>query len=84
MSDISSFIYHKYMAIRASAVISVSDVYYEEVSQEDIEAGVIKNGIFTVTLTNGYPLTFRAAFGEIEKEHEEFMIQLRDCELGNE
>jgi hypothetical protein len=68
-----SFVYLHNITIRVSAIISVTDVVYEELNEEDIEAGVIKNGIFTVTLTNGYPITFRGPFGEIENEHEKFL-----------
>lgn len=85
MSDYSSFgfFYHKNITIRASAIISLSDVMYEEQSEEDIEEGLVKYGMFTVTLINGYPVTFRGASGEIELEHKEFLKNMLYCEAAS-
>jgi hypothetical protein len=70
--------HHGNITIRSSAVISISDVVYEDdVVHEDLLNNDVepseKRGMFTVTLTNGYPITFRGVFGEIENEHKEFI-----------
>jgi len=67
-----SFVYLHNITIRKSAVISVTDVVYQPAEENSDEQW----GIFTVTLTNGYPITFRGLYGVIEKECEEFMKEV--------
>lgn len=69
------FVYYKKFSIRKSAIISVTDVddQMEEGSDE-------KQGTFTVTLLNGYPITFSGPYEEIQKEHEEFMKEVTSDE----
>lgn len=68
-----SFVYLHNITIRKSAVISVTDIVYEPQEEGSNE----QFGIFTVTLLNGYPITFRGAFGEIENEHENFLKKVK-------
>ena len=78
-----SFVYLHNITIRVSAIISVTDVMYEDdIVREDllnneVEHEPVKYGMFTVTLLNGYPITFRGAFGEIENEHENFLKKVK-------